>query len=150
MTRSVGEASSSRYLRAMAIAFIAWLMAAGPVATTAGGWLRADSRTTLQIAPATELGLESPFTLSTGLSDAATSRTSELAMWSSPDTLPFFGRAYGADRLDERVEEARGAAPPAPRAGRPPRAPGALPFSLLLIRSSRDISTPLMLSSDFV
>ena len=41
----------------MATDFIAWLIAAGPVAITAGGSLPTDSRTTLQMAPATELGL---------------------------------------------------------------------------------------------
>merc|ERR1719473_2583132 len=65
--------SLSRYLRAMAMAFIAWLMAAGPVATTEGGWPLEDSRTTWQMAPAIEFGFESPLTLSRGLSEAATS-----------------------------------------------------------------------------
>ena len=78
--------SSSRYLRAMAMAFIAWLMAAGPVATTAGGWPLEDSRTTWQMAPAIEFGFESPLTFSRGLSEAATSPTLACARWSSPET----------------------------------------------------------------
>ena len=55
--------------RAMAMAFIAWLMAAGPVATTAGGWPLVDSRITWQMARAIEFGFESPLTLSRRLSE---------------------------------------------------------------------------------
>ena len=87
-SRSVApDSSSRRYLRAIAIAFIAWLMAAGPVATTAGGRPPADSRTMLQMAPATELGFDSPLTFSTGLSEDATSETDVFARWSSPETV---------------------------------------------------------------
>ena len=71
---------ASAHLRAMAMALMAWLIAAGPVARTEGGVLPAASRTTLQMAPATVFGLESDFTLSTGLADDATSATDALAM----------------------------------------------------------------------
>ncbi len=57
--------------RAMAMIFLAWLMAAGPVATMAGGWPLADSRTTWQTALAIEFNFESPLTLSRRLSEAA-------------------------------------------------------------------------------
>jgi len=67
----------------MAMAFIAWLIAAGPVAITEGGLFLAFSRTTLQIAPATVFGLLSDDTLSSGFLEVATSRTSALAMWSA-------------------------------------------------------------------
>ena len=123
MTMSVGVSSSSMYLRAIAIAFIAWLIAAGPVATTEGGWPRADSRMMLQIAPATELGLESPLTCRMGLSDAATSRTSAFARWDSALADDPFDREYGVERAGRPPRAAPGALPPA--AGRRP--PGALP-----------------------
>ena len=64
----------------MATAFIAWLIACGPVASTDGGLLPAASRTTLQIAPATVFGFESDLTFSIGLAELATSLTEELAM----------------------------------------------------------------------
>jgi len=130
-SRSVAPvSSSSMYLRAMAIAFIAWLMAAGPVATTLGG--SPDSRTTLQMAPATLLGVESALTLSRGSSEAATSLTLAIDMCESPEEPSRGGpeRAYGVDRVEGR--EPPGALPPE-RGGRPPRRPGALP----LIMSSR-------------
>lgn len=55
----------------MAMIFLAWLMAAGPVATMAGGWPLADSRTTWQTAPAIEFNFDPPLTLSRRLSEAA-------------------------------------------------------------------------------
>jgi hypothetical protein len=92
-------------LRAIAIAFIAWLTAAGPVAITFGGSFLCDSRTTLQMAPATVFGLLSDDTLSSGLREAATSRTSALAMWSDSllALLPPGARAYGSARVLVRV-----------------------------------------------
>ena len=133
--RSTGVSSSCKYLRAMAMAFMAWLIAAGPVATTLGGLPPADSRTMLQMAPATEFGLESPLTLSTGLSEAATSRTSALARWSSPDAGPL-DREYGVERAGRPPRCTAGALPPGalpPEAGRRPP-----PGAFLVMRSSRD------------
>ena len=133
--RSTGVSSSCKYLRAMAMAFMAWLIAAGPVATTLGGLPPADSRTMLQMAPATEFGLESPLTLSTGFSEAATSRTSALARWSSPDAGPL-DREYGVERAGRPPRCTAGALPPGalpPEAARRPP-----PGAFLVMRSSRD------------
>jgi len=66
----------------MQIALIAWLRAAGPVARTAGGLPPGDSRTTLQMAPATVFGLEEEETLSEALPEAAKSVTE------TPDMVP--------------------------------------------------------------
>mmetsp|Transcript_17771 Transcript_17771/g.37774 ORF Transcript_17771/g.37774 Transcript_17771/m.37774 type:complete len:322 (-) Transcript_17771:280-1245(-) len=138
--RSTGVASSSKYFRAIAMAFIAWLIAVGPVASTESEEPRA-SRITLQMAPATVLGLDSLFTLSVGWLELATSTTEALAMW-SVSLEPWRGgrppRWYGAARSRApavaRVERVA----PTPGARRPP--PGARLVSLEMM-SSRLMST---------
>jgi hypothetical protein len=137
---SIGGDSSSRYLRAMQIALMAWFSAAGPVASTAGGNPPGASRTTLQMAPATVLGLEVADTLSDALPEAARSVTDAPDM--VPSASPVERLAYGA--ADRRTDGWRA------DGGRPPRTTTPLLGRLrlgrdpadFLITSSRDMSIP--------
>mmetsp|Transcript_40717 Transcript_40717/g.121441 ORF Transcript_40717/g.121441 Transcript_40717/m.121441 type:complete len:258 (+) Transcript_40717:391-1164(+) len=133
MTISTGpplsSGSSCRYLRAMAMALHAWLRAAGPVASRLGSFW--PSRTMLQIAPATELGFDSPDTLSFGLSDAASSETDAPLIVPTASPSGALLRWYGAL---ERALERRG--------GLPPRTTPPLPRLDCLMTSSRAMSTP--------
>merc|ERR1719487_3075412 len=98
--------SSSRYLRAIEIPLIAWLIEAGPVAMMPG-MAPADSRTTLQMAPASLLGTVLPDTLrvsrapsdSTAASDA---RPPRRPGWRDCTALPS-PRAYGFDCASVRA-----------------------------------------------